>query len=172
MTCCEEIKCIPTVRSVSIVRVLLNCLCTPLSQLPRLGEYTREILVFYLDHRVFKLLINGWGGGGGMVKLISCFISTSFSSFSRSSLRARGEDHAWSEKVGFIKISHIGQIVTKRRPNWPPLDCGLILLFDAHSCPISYRRYPLGPQIKATDHIFTLHDLKESYGNDITASRV
>ena len=23
-----------------------------------------EILVFYLDDRVFKLLINGWGGGG------------------------------------------------------------------------------------------------------------
>ena len=45
---------------------------------------------------MFKLLINGCGGGGGggMVKLISCFISTSFSSFSQSSLRARGEDHA------------------------------------------------------------------------------
>ena len=56
---------IPTVRSVSIVRGLLNCLCTPLSQLPRLGKYTREILVFYFDDRVFKLLINGCGGGGG-----------------------------------------------------------------------------------------------------------
>ena len=54
-----------------------------------------EILVFYLDDRVFKLLINGCGGrGGGMVKLISGFISTSFSSFSQSPLRARGEDHA------------------------------------------------------------------------------
>ena len=28
-----------------------------------------EILVFYLDHRVFRLLINGWRGGGGDGKI-------------------------------------------------------------------------------------------------------
>lgn len=54
-------------RSVSIVRVLLNYLCTPLSQLPRLarGVYTWKILILYLGDRVFRLLINGCGGGGG-----------------------------------------------------------------------------------------------------------
>ena len=66
---------------------------------------------------MFKLLINGCGGGGGeeWSNLFPALFQPRFQvSLSRLSER---EGRIMPEKVGFIKISHIGQIATKPRPN-------------------------------------------------------